>query len=772
MSFAKLLPKANNKGLGSGRRSENKNNNKHPIQLILDIETPPCVLFGSTTSSTGALLGGLLTLIVNDDHKQKSNVKNNSPPISSDIKLNGKYNGSNNDRSSSPTKAAKKKGSIVNRLTFSRSNSPVPSNTENKPQDKTTTSNYESITIKSVELQFIQNIHYEKPFVQGPTAIQTCKDCSNKTVVLKKWDIENKETTMNAGSHAFPFSYLIPGDTPATASLGSKSNTTIKYELVANVRYINANHDSKTSLNLSNISLSLPVMLTRSLTKGPDRNSLRVFPPTKLTASAVLPNVIYPKSTFPLEMKFEGISTSTNRWRMRKLSWRIEETTKIRNNVCKHHVTEMKKVEKEIKIKEIERAKRQNNPIKRYGEPTPVVTVSIGKNSATKEIKEQFPQRIAANEPSSTVVDNADQDEENETPDTFIHPSDDALRQEVQMQRQRVKEEQEKQEKQNESSIFTEEVRIISESNIKSGWKTDFDNEGKIEIVTDIDCTALNSGVSNPLTHASTLNPLHSNKKNTTNVSCTIQAPQLGIYVSHILAVEIVVAEEGLQYANGTPLSKSNSPLVDKSITDSDQRLAELSPMLANRNSGRRKPISEPLSKINSRSSAFSSEESKALYNNRIIGVPTGAARVLRMQFRLNLTERSGLGISWDEEVPPIYQNINFISPPSYDRLTENSSDMAPVYIENDGYPARGDEVELARELVVTPSTNLDETPVQKSETPKSLSSNELQMPELDSVISIEGSVPNFNNPLTPRVTRDIRLANVSELVDTDRITQ
>lgn len=44
---------------------------------------------------------------------------------------------------------------------------------------------------------------------------------------------------------------------------------------------------------------------------------------------------------------------------------------------------------------------------------------------------------------------------------------------------------------------------------------------------------------------------------------------------------------------------------------------------------------------------------------------PTGAARVLRMHFNIILTERGGLGISWDEEQPPLYENVP-ASPPGY----------------------------------------------------------------------------------------------------------
>lgn len=44
---------------------------------------------------------------------------------------------------------------------------------------------------------------------------------------------------------------------------------------------------------------------------------------------------------------------------------------------------------------------------------------------------------------------------------------------------------------------------------------------------------------------------------------------------------------------------------------------------------------------------------------------PTGTARVLRMHFNVIVTERAGLGISWDEEQPPLYENVPG-SPPGY----------------------------------------------------------------------------------------------------------
>ena len=44
---------------------------------------------------------------------------------------------------------------------------------------------------------------------------------------------------------------------------------------------------------------------------------------------------------------------------------------------------------------------------------------------------------------------------------------------------------------------------------------------------------------------------------------------------------------------------------------------------------------------------------------------PTGAARVLRTQFNLTVTERTGMGVAWDDEQPPLYEDVPD-SPPGY----------------------------------------------------------------------------------------------------------
>ena len=54
--------------------------------------------------------------------------------------------------------------------------------------------------------------------------------------------------------------------------------------------------------------------------------------------------------------------------------------------------------------------------------------------------------------------------------------------------------------------------------------------------------------------------------------------------------------------------------------------------------------------------------------------------RVLRMRFKLRITERSGLGISWDEEMPPVYEDVP-IRPPVYSK--RDHTDKSPLMLQS-----------------------------------------------------------------------------------------
>ncbi|KAK9470526.1 uncharacterized protein V1510DRAFT_422783 [Dipodascopsis tothii] len=132
------------------------------------------------------------------------------------------------------------------------------------------------------------------------------------------------------------------------------------------------------------------------------------------------------------------------------------------------------------------------------------------------------------------------------------------------------------------SPAALEDIKTISSDSLKDGWKTDFDNEGHIDIEVEI----------------STLD--------TVPVCCNVSDPGLGVSVEHFLVIEMLVAEEI------TPATGQH------------------------------------------------------------VASPTGAARILRMQFSVDITERGGLGIAWDDEVPPTYEDVP-ISPPGYSYIVDTA---------------------------------------------------------------------------------------------------
>ena len=643
MVFKSFIP------LGNTTRNAQENDTltvvDHPIKLAIEIESPPCVLYGNATDSTGAILGGVLNVKVKDPYSHLSLIDDSVKKVLSGSPSPASY--------MSPNVTTSANMRII--------------------------SGYTKITFESVTLTLVQNVHYNKPFEPNSQSINTCANCTKKVTTMKRWNIQNDPIDLSVGIYAFPFSCLIPGSVPSTSSLGANATTTISYELVAVANYKEPYKSSADFGKEQSLILSMPIAITRSIPRGPDRNSLRVFPPTELTAGAVLPNVVYPKSTFPLEMKIDGISSGDRRWRMRKLNWRIEETTRMRSNACNQHKHELKQIENATRTDEEEKAKKPQPAIKRYGDVGPQVRIAVGTSENTPL------RRRNRNAGDSTVNQQAepvqqiraavqgDQDDDDDDGAEFVHPSDDAMRQEIEQQQELVRERQIQQELKSDTTLFTEEIRIVSRGEMKSGWKTDFENNGHVELVTDIDCMLLNSGISNPLRYKSTARQNDDVRKQPVTIACDIQDPVLGVYISHVLAVEIVVAEEVLQYANGQPLKtiSTTEPNSATSVSSTDQRLAELSPMFANRNTRKGRPVnSDDITPVDSSNGSTLSVVNKGSSPGiKIVSVPTGAARVLRCTFRLLVTERSGLGISWDDEVPPIYEDVKTFAPPNYDDI-------------------------------------------------------------------------------------------------------
>lgn len=568
------------------------------FSLNITLESPPVVLYGNPSESTGSIISGILTLDI-------------KPP---------KY-----DRLG-PTISK-------NSLTAVSSNSSI-----DPPP-------FAEVELENVTLSLVQTIKYSKTFCIPSSSVNSCKDCCLRKTTLARWDVLTSTASFMIGSHAYPFSHLLPGSLPPSTKLGStQSISYIKYDLIAVGK--SANFSKPTTVRM-------PLNISRLILRGPDRNSLRVFPPTEVTSSAVLPNVIYPKSTFPVELKLDNIVSNSGdrRWRMRKLAWRVEEVTKVRAYACEKHLAKLKHTEESQRKAELHKELATglktssiihhstilagmsilSNPNPRPSgetstETSPNQDITLGAEDSDREgTLRSGPSRAAANF-EEDFLRTASATGAPHAADAAASPPS---------------------ENPNVEQLYLEESRTVNHGEIKSGWKSDFNGRGVIELVADIIATNFSTGYIKHISKCSSddapKDDLVDGLRNGANVSCDIEDPTLGVYVNHTLIVEVIVAEELLHsVVKKGKRSDSFSNLVPVSSNQS----ASTPP---------RTPVSGPAS---ARNSPHPSSQQT--------GVPTGAARVLRMQFKLPLTERSGLGIAWDDEVPPTYEDVRTLSPPTY----------------------------------------------------------------------------------------------------------
>ncbi|KAL2075563.1 hypothetical protein VTL71DRAFT_506 [Oculimacula yallundae] len=326
--------------------------------------------------------------------------------------------------------------------------------------------NEDFVSFENFNMRLAIEVTRKKPFHAH------CEECMHQNTELQNWKFMEGPATLRRGEHTFPFSFLLPGHLPASM----KGNLSIiDYALRATV----------TPKNGESIKLMKSLDIKRAICPADTpRKSIRIFPPTNLTANCELPSVIHPIGQTMVSLRIDGSvkrnpdTKSQTQWKLKRLNWRLDETQKTISPACPKHA------------------------------------LKAGSDEAKKGIAHQ-------------------------------------------------------------------DVRTIGTDEMKSGWKADYSTpDGSIELEF-------------PMTIRGDSKPI-----------CDLKSED-GTEVSHVLVVEMIVAEE---------FCPTNRP-------------------------------------------------------NQI--TPTGAARVLRMHFNTTLTQRAGMGISWDEEQPPLYENVP-ASPPGYGGFVED----------------------------------------------------------------------------------------------------
>ncbi|VEU22085.1 DEKNAAC103095 [Brettanomyces naardenensis] len=749
----------------------NKVNPNANIKITLVMESPPIMIYGPPDESSGALFNGTLVLEVLPRSQKETiellEIRGNSPTPSPVPGETYPGDGSQDASTSIPSAPAPPPPSL------SALKSAVSLSQLSEEQ-----LNLDYVQMKEVRLYFIQVVTYGKPFLPNSADLEQCLQCRRQVTELACWDVLTKRTAFVKGSsHSYPFSYLIPGSFPPTTIL-SNCHTSITYELVCKAKFVN--NKGKEDL----INLSLPIMIRRSVLRGHDRNSLRVFPPTDVTATAAIPNVAYPRSTFPVEIRMDNIATKDRRWRMRKLNWRVEESVRIKTHHCNKHVAKYGLCVDFTKHKQKGRKLNKNsggvnNPTYNYFYDAPLIRNRRTENRRSGSNRDGVADREGQGDGPSDQSEDSDHHEESEPSDHPvaaaqhpINPTDsapdlspfasnwslnasdshaphyssigDALSSSITTEtRQNMSlaspdevvlplnnsEPSLSSSKRRNPELYVEEIRTLSSGEMKSGWKSDFSNKGRIELVVEVSVMDLmsmgfNSANSNitTITSENCDSPLFDPSvylETGANCSCDIEDRELGIYVSHNLIMEAVVAEELIQSSGGygkpvtTGSSTSGTTRVMRTLVPEEtlpqqrhlsnqirqlrEQEAAATPDVAGGTSERRGSSSSTNSHHDGGTGPDSMRGNREDAANHVSAIPTGVARVLRMQFKVVMTERSGLGVSWDDEVPPTYNAVGSFSPPTYQQATSNNNtpllSSLVIPLDDDGLPDEANAV-------------------------------------------------------------------------------
>lgn len=577
---------------------------KQPFSLSILLESPPVVMYGPPSASAGYLLSGLLFFTV-----PYATAGGSRPSMA---------------RSSSSSSVLPTLRGMLPQLSATQ----LRAISEVLAQRRLTLSlplvgprgDLKEVTLTSVTLSLNQVVTYGKPFLPPSSTLTGCAECRTKTTNLARWDVLSQPTVFVSGKQTYPFSHLLPGSLPPTCSLGSSGATTIRYELVAVSKGLYRLKSGKEKESL--VQVKMPIRILRSIIRGQDKTSLRVFPPLNVTVAAGLPSVMFPKADFIVELKIDGLVENNKRWRMRRLNWRLEETVQVRARTCDtpYHVSKLRVLESHIRL--TERHTTANS------------TYVLGtRDSLNPELGRPVPT-------PTTVEDEAQEipTESEELAAPFLHPLDhmqeEALAAEPQQDTATPS-------KENDNDLYLQEVRILEKGTIREGWKSDYSGAGVIEMPVEIHCKKLSTGLVNYINKVDSRIGSHNQIDKSldigsdANCSGDVNDPELGIYVTHQLIMEANLAEELVQAPGVISINHKKSHTLELNL-----------------NGGSSHSV-----------------------------VPTGITRLFRMRFKLNLTERSGFGISWDEEVPPQYNLVSTFSPPSYGDVLNVEGEMANLQI-------------------------------------------------------------------------------------------
>lgn len=179
------------------------------------------------------------------------------------------------------------------------------------------------------------NIHVnqKRPFHKD------CPDCANQFTELKAWTFIDHPSVVYRGRHVYPFSMLLEGHLPGSMTSALMS---IAYEFKAEAVIAPHSLPSHSGANKAKFFKTLDVKRSLPVPEMP-HHSVRLFPPTNIKSSAHYSTTIHPTGENKVTLKLDGLMNLNDKtqtldiWKLKKISWKLEEVTKTVAPSCERH---------------------------------------------------------------------------------------------------------------------------------------------------------------------------------------------------------------------------------------------------------------------------------------------------------------------------------------------------------------------------------------------------------------------------------------------------
>ncbi|KAI1351583.1 hypothetical protein F5Y01DRAFT_110146 [Xylaria sp. FL0043] len=184
----------------------------------------------------------------------------------------------------------------------------------------------ETFEVENLDAKLEICVTQKKPFNSH------CAECACQKTELKSWSFLSEPTVLTQRTHEFPFSVLLEGHLPATTNNHLLS---IEYVFTAEARPRDGGLPLKLRRTID-VSRSLPV-------PGTPHHSVRIFPPTDITANAHYDPVVHPHGTSRFTLRLDGIGKqnptchTVEYWKLKRLSWKLEEDVSTVAPACPKH---------------------------------------------------------------------------------------------------------------------------------------------------------------------------------------------------------------------------------------------------------------------------------------------------------------------------------------------------------------------------------------------------------------------------------------------------